>query len=113
MVIPFHLYEEKFMKKHNGIKILGIIITVLFVILAVLFIGAWSMFGATIKAANTITKLDEGLYSLEFKGDYGFDEFLAQGGASSASELSEYLGSFLSHGFYKQYSSVGTGDFGG
>ncbi len=100
------------MKKHKGLKILGIILTVLVMFLAVIFIGAWSMFGTTIKAANTITKLDEGLYSLEFKGDYGFDEFLAQGGASSASELSDYLVSFLSHGFYKQDSSVGTGDFG-
>ncbi|MGN0999970.1 MAG: carcinine hydrolase/isopenicillin-N N-acyltransferase family protein [Faecousia sp.] len=86
----------------------GIIAAMLIVLLA----GAWTMFGTMITVANTIEKLEDGLYSMEFKGDYGFDEFLAQGGASSDDEVADYLVSFLSHGFYKVESEVQTGEFG-
>ena len=85
------------------------IIAILLVILAA---GAWSMFGTMITAANTIEKLEDGLYSMEYIGDYGFDDFLAQGGAVSDSAVADYLVSFLSHGFYKIESDVQTGEFG-
>ena len=49
---------------------------------------------------------------MEYKGDYGFDEFLAGGGADSDSAVAAYLVSFLSHGFYKIESEVQTGEFG-
>ena len=81
--------------------------------LMVIFIaGAWAMFGTFVTAANSIKKLEVGLYSMEFRGDYGFDEFLAQGGAASDSGVANYLVSFLSHGFYKIESDVQTGEFG-
>lgn len=67
------------MKKHKGIKIALIVAAALLVTVAV---GAWSMFGTQLTAANSIEKLDDGLWSMEYKGDYGFDEFLAQGGAA-------------------------------
>ena len=57
------------------------------------------MFGTIIRAANTIKKLEDGLYSMEYKGDYGFDDFLKGGGAASDSAVADYLVSFLSHGF--------------
>ena len=42
-------------------------------LLVILAVGAWSMFGTMITAANTIEKLEDGLYVLEYKGDYGYD----------------------------------------
>ena len=82
------------------------------VLLVVVIIGTWVMFGKFIKAANSIQKLEDSLYSMEYAGDYGFDQFLAKGGADSDSDVADYLISFLSHGFYKIDSAVQTGDFG-
>ena len=97
------------MKKKTILKwVCGILAAVLIVVAA----GAWAMFGTFIRAASSIEKLEDGLYAMEFDGDYGFDEFLAQGGAVSDSALADYLVTFLSHGFYKVESDVQTGDFG-
>ena len=38
---------------------------------------------------------------MEYSGDYGIEDFLAKGGATSDSEVADYLISFLSRGFYK------------
>ena len=81
-------------------------------LLVVAVVGAWAMFGTFVKAAHSIEKLEDGLYSMEFAGDYGFDGFLAQGGADSDSGVADYLVSFLSHGFYKNDSKTETGSFG-
>lgn len=98
--------------KHKKIFIVLLICGIVAVLLLIVAIGAWSMFGTQIEAANSIEKLEDGLYSMEYRGDYGFDEFLAQGGADSDGALADYLVSFLSHGFYKIDSEVQTGDFG-
>lgn len=45
------------------------------------------MFGTQLTAAMTIEKLDDHLWSMEYKGDYGFDGFLEQGGAKSDAEM--------------------------
>ena len=82
------------------------------VFLIFLLVGAWCMFGTSIKAANSIEKLEDDLYAMEVSGDYGFDDFLAQGGAASDSGVADYLVSFLSRGFYKIETDVQTGDFG-
>lgn len=42
-----------------------------------------------------ITKLEEDLSAVRYKGDYGFDSFLEQGGASSDEEVVEYVSSRL------------------
>ena len=81
-------------------------------LLVVIIAGAWVMFGTFVKAANSIEKLEDGLYSMEFTGDYGFDEFLAAGGADSDSAVADYLISFLSHGFSKIDSKVQSSGFG-
>lgn len=82
------------------------------VLLLLIVVGAWSMFGNIIKASTGIEKLEDGLYSMEFIGDYGFDDFLVQGGADSDNGVADYLTSFISHGFYRSDSSVQPGDFG-
>ena len=50
-----------------------IVVAVLIAALA----GAWAMFGTQLTAAMTIEKLDDNLWSMEYKGDYGFDGFPA------------------------------------
>lgn len=98
--------------KHKKRFIVLLICGIVALLLVIFAAGAWSMFGTQIKAANSIEKLEDGLYSMEYKGDYGFDEFLAEGGADSDAALADYLVSFLSHGFYRVESEVQTGDFG-
>ena len=47
-----------------------------------------------------MTKLEERLYTMEYVGDYGLNEYLEQGGGANVDELSAYLTQFLSGGFY-------------
>lgn len=93
-------------------KVLKWTVAIFAVLLIIFMAGAWTMFGNFVIAANSIEKLEEGLYVMEYKGDYGFDEFLAKGGADSDSAVADYLVSFLSRGFYKVEGDVQTGDFG-
>lgn len=92
---------------------------VIFVMLAViagmalfLIIGMWRMFGEKISAAKSVVRLDEGLYYMEYSGDYGFDGFLSRGGAASDAEMGEYIMEFLSNGFYKAEAAETERDFG-
>lgn len=70
------------------------------------------MFGEKIKAANSIYSLEDGLYYLEYKGDYGFDAFLEQGGAESDAVMAAYITEFLSNGFYHGDNDSVKKDFG-
>ena len=82
-------------------------------ILAVAGLGAWRMFGTFIVAARSIHKLQDGLYVMEYRGDYGFDEFLARGGAADDSAVADFLTGFLSRGYYKKADNeIKPGDFG-
>ena len=72
-------------------KVIGWVLGVIAALLAVLLAGAWSMFGTFITAANSVERLEDGLYVMEYTGDYGLDEFLAQGGAVSDSALADWL----------------------
>lgn len=81
-------------------------------LLIIAFTGAWALFSTFVRAANSIEKLEDGLYAMEYIGNYGFDEFLAQGGAVSDGAVAEYLVSYLSHGFYKIETDVQPGEFG-
>ncbi|MGM9626193.1 MAG: C45 family autoproteolytic acyltransferase/hydrolase, partial [Eubacteriales bacterium] len=101
------------MKNRKRIWIaLPVMIGILTVIVLAVCGCGWKLFGSFIKAANSIEKLEDGLYTMEYDGDYGFDDFLAQGGAAGDSALADYLITYLSHGFYKIKSDVHTGEFG-
>ena len=54
--------------------ILKWIFGVIAALLVLLVAGGWWLFGTLITAANSIEKLEEGLYSMEYVGDYGFNE---------------------------------------
>lgn len=93
-------------------KIVLIVLAVLLVAVVVLLAGAWSMFGEKVKAAQSVRKLEDGLYYVEYSGDYGFDEFLNKGGASSEAAMAQYITSFLSEGFMKTGVNPVPQDFG-
>lgn len=93
-------------------KILLIILAALLLAVVVLLSGAWSMFGEKVTAAKTVTKLEDGLYYMEYRGDYGFDRFLEQGGAASETIMAGYITSFLSGGFMKSDAQPVSQDFG-
>lgn len=101
--------SEKKKRRHWGIRIFLLCLLSVILIMAV---GAWKLFGEIVTEANTVAKLEDGLYSLEFQGDYGFDEFLSQGGAASDQEVAAYLTKFLSRGFYQADAQVETEGFG-
>ena len=85
----------------------------LVLVFAVIAFGAWRKFGTFILAARSIHKLQDGLYVMEYRGDYGLDAFLAQGGAADDSAVADYLIGFLSGGFYKKADNeIKPGDFG-
>ena len=44
-----------------------------------------------IKVSDTMQKLDEGLRVIRYEGNDGFEEFLRQGGATSDSDVAEFL----------------------
>ncbi len=93
-------------------KIVLIVLAVLLLAMLVLLAGAWSMFGDKIKAAQSVSKLEEGLYYVEYKGDYGFDDFLEKGGAPSEAAMAEYITAFLSNGFVKGGAAPEPQNFG-
>lgn len=55
-------------------------------------IAVFALFGNELKTLGTIEKIDDyPLYTMEYAGDYGLDEFLEQGGASSDAELIDFV----------------------
>lgn len=60
------------------------------------FVDRDRAFGEKFTAAKTVEKIDEGVFIAEYKGDYGFESYLRDGGGSSIQNLQEYLHKFLS-----------------
>lgn len=58
---------------------------------AYLFRDSWN-------AVNSIHEVAPELYEMTYVGDYGLDEFIAQGGVREDMDLRPFLQSFLSHG---------------
>ena len=86
---------------------------VLFSFLGVLLLAVgWgaAMFAEPFAAAQSVESPCEGLYALTYRGDYGFDDFLQRGGASSADEMALYITEFLTKGFV--YATPRQPDFG-
>ena len=86
------------MTKHKVLKtiMLGIV-----GILVIAIAGGAIVFYPQLKAAASVKKLDDGLYTLTYEGDYGFPDFLKQGGADSDARMADYIIGFLTHGLWK------------
>lgn len=93
-------------------KVLWIILAVLLLVAAAVLFGAWTMFGEKITAAHSVKKLEDGLYCMEYRGDYGFDKFLEQGGAASEAVMAQYIAAFLSNGVVKTAGNPVPQNFG-
>lgn len=85
------------MKRKTILIVVIAIVAILLV--AVGIVGYGFMNDARIKAARSITCIDEGLYTMTYEGDYGFDTFLQQGGASSDADMAQYITNFIMQGF--------------
>lgn len=75
-------------------KIIAVIVVVLIAGAAVI----WSLFGDLFRTIGSIERVgDTQLFTMDFKGDYGFDEFL-ETGASTDGELINFIVGQLLHG---------------
>ena len=62
-------------------RILGILGLLMAIGLGVFVYGGWQMFGDELKAIKSLKMIKDRVYTFEYRGDYGFKEFLEQGGA--------------------------------
>ena len=96
----YHAYRGK--NKGKALYAVGIILAVL----AAFLLAAWLLFRQELAVTGTIRPIGEKAYFMEIRGDYHFEEFLEQGGASSDAEVSAFLSKKISKGFYT--APVGT-----
>lgn len=89
-------------------------VTLLSVLGLVLVCGVfmWMEFGPMVKGALSTEKIDDGLYYMEYRGDDGFDELMAQGGFESADQMVSYIIQFLSKGHCKAEVQTRKTNFG-
>lgn len=76
--------------KHMFFAFIGLL-SVLIVIFVILF-------QRNIRTAASVKKLEDGLYSMEYKGDYRLDDFLEQGGVSDDIAVAEFVIQDVFHG---------------
>ena len=90
-------------KQGNGKKhrIISTIVLVIALILIIGYLGINLVFGERLRAAGSIRKISDTLYTMEYKGDYGLDAYLLQGGGATSEEMADYLTEFISNGLYK------------
>ena len=94
-------------------KLLKVVLFVILLLLILVVIaGYFIMNDARIKAAQSVIKIDEGLYTMTYEGDYGFDAFLAQGGASTDAQMAQYITNFLTNGMAAASSPDTTAQMG-
>ncbi|MDO4305454.1 MAG: linear amide C-N hydrolase [Eubacteriales bacterium] len=94
--------KEKSKKRKSRKKILLILLAVVLVLIIGVICGAGALFSEELKIIGSIEKVsdDKPVYYMEVDGDYHFEEFLEQGGASSDGEVSAFLTKKISKGFY-------------
>lgn len=98
------------MKKST--KVVLIIVSIVLAVIIGLTVILGAVFGDKLKAANSIEKLSDGLYYMEYEGDYGFEDFLSRGGAKNQDDLVNYIVFFLSGGFVELDREEVSFDFG-
>ena len=82
-------------------KLKKILKITLFSVLGVIAVAAacvWMEFGDLVQGAQSVQKLDDGLYYMEFSGDDGWEELMQRGGIANYEDLTDYVIHFLSKG---------------
>lgn len=72
----------------------GMLLLVFAVILTVFICLFWSVFGA----ATSVRTLEDGFYAMNYRGNYDFDDFLEQGGASTDLAVADFAIERMFHG---------------
>lgn len=78
-------------------KALIILVCVLFALVLIVFGSFYGVFFNEVNAFFTIERVDENIYSITYKNNYYFDDFL-QSGASTDEELRSFIMTQLLHG---------------
>ncbi|MDE7416186.1 MAG: linear amide C-N hydrolase [Lachnospiraceae bacterium] len=68
------------------------------ILILLIIIIAIILFWRVIRTAASVEKLEDGLYSMEYHGDYHFDGFLEAGGASSDLAVADYVIQDIAYG---------------
>ncbi len=92
--------------KRSVKKILLTVLAVIVVLLVLAFAGVWAVWHNEISSVASIRMLrernddhlDGAVYSMEVKGDFYLDDFVAQGGVSSDTELIQFVTDHITHG---------------
>lgn len=71
--------------------------TLLAIIFLLLLVVLW-LFWRPIRAAASVKKLEDGLYAMEYHGNYNLDQFLKQGGAASDLAVADFVIQDAFHG---------------
>ena len=79
-------------------KIVLITIAVLLSLMLVAIVSFGCMFHSQYAAAQSVEQVGEKMYTMTYEGDYGLDDFLEQGGASSSNEIAAFVCSHLFYG---------------
>ena len=74
------------------------IVYAFFALLLAVFVVFIILFQRNIRTAASVKKLEDGLYSMVYKGDYRFNDFLEQGGASDDLAVAEFVIQDVFHG---------------
>lgn len=74
----------------------ALLMTAMLILLVIII--AIVLFWRVIRTAASVEKLEDGLYSMEYRGDYHFDGFLEAGGASSDLAVADYVIGDIAYG---------------
>lgn len=70
-------------------------------LIVVILAKGMEIYGNEIRAMMSMEEVQKGVYTFTYKGDYGFKDFLAKGGAKSDAQMAGHIAEFLSHGHIK------------
>ena len=79
-------------------KIVIITIAVIVTLMVVAIVAFGCMFHNQYAAAQSVEQVGDKMYTMAYEGDYGLDDFLEQGGASSANEIAVFVCNQLFYG---------------
>lgn len=95
------------MKTSQKVLVSVVVIVVCLLLVAggiAIYIG--HLFMPQVKAVQSITTLSDGVYTITYRGDYGFDGFLEAGGAATDSAMAVYMERFLTHGMIPESATA-------
>lgn len=79
----------------NAKKIITIVLRIAGVAGIAALVWTWNVYGSFVMAANSVKRLNDHFYYMEFKGDIQLEEYLKSGGAASNSQMAEAIEALL------------------